>query len=319
MKQLLFRSLFLLFFLLLILNPQTAVSGASAGLLLWFHSIIPSLLPFMILSNLLIALNGLAFFTGLLHPVTSRLFGISKNGSYALFTGLVCGYPMGAKTCADLLLERRVSKEEAQYLLCFTNNPGPAFLSGYLLQNILKNRYPAPPFFLAVYGAPLLFAAVFHLLRGALAITVKKEGGNPPFSPYVPDKGLDFHILDRAIMNGFETVARLGGYIILFSILSAFLKRLESAGLPLKTFLLMATEITTGSHMAGSVNGVFSTEIERGMALCACVSFGGLSGVFQTKSVICDTSLSLSPYIKSKLIISLLSALLYLCACKLCS
>ena len=112
MKQLLFRIFLILFFLLLILNPQTTVSGASAGLLLWFHSIIPSLLPFMILSNLLVALNGISLFTNLFYPLTSRLFGISKNGSYALLAGLVCGYPMGAKACADLLKEqKKVIKE----------------------------------------------------------------------------------------------------------------------------------------------------------------------------------------------------------------
>lgn len=314
MKLFLFRLCFVLFFLLLMLHPQTTVSGASAGLLLWFHSIIPSLLPFMIFSNLLVALNGISLFTKILHPFTSRLFGISEHGSYALLAGFVCGYPMGAKTCADLLSKKQISREEAQYILCFANNPGPSFLSGYILQNVLKNRFLAPPFFLSVYGAPLLYAAILHLIGKR---RTKKEGGIPPFSPFLSSEGLDFGILDHAIMNGFETVTRLGGYIILFSILSAFLIKPEWISLPIKTLLLSVAEITTGSHFIGSTN-LFHTAIEQGMAICACISFGGLSGIFQTKSVTRGTSLSLLPYIESKLIISLLSALLYLCIC-LCS
>ncbi len=310
MKQLVMRIFLVLFFVLLILNPQVTVSGASTGLLLWFHSIIPSLLPFMILSNLLVSLNGISLFTGLLHPITGRLFDISQNGSYALFTGLVCGYPMGAKTCADLLKERRISREESQYLLCFSNNPGPAFISGYILQNVLADRYPALPYFLSVYGAPILFAVFLHLIAGFPKI--KKEGSHPPFSPFLPDSRLDFGLLDRSIMNGFETVTRLGGYIILFSILSAFLLKLDFLSLYIKALLLGITEMTTGSHFIGSTGPLFPLPAGKGMAICACVSFGGLSGIFQTKSVISDTSLSLMPYIGSKIIISLLSALLYL-------
>ena len=311
MKHLLFRLCFVLFFLLLMLYPQTTVSGASTGLLLWFHSIIPSLLPFMILSNLLVALNGISLFTKLLHPFTSHLFGISEQGSYALLTGFVCGYPMGAKTCADLLSKKQISREEAQYLLCFANNPGPSFLSGYILQNVLKNHFAAPPFFLSVYGAPLIFAAILHLFGKR---RTKKEGGTPPFSPFLSSEGLDFGMVDRAIMNGFETVTRLGGYIILFSILSAFLMTPEWISLPIKALLLSVAEITTGSYFIGS-SSLFHSAAGQGMAICACISFGGLSGIFQTKSVIRSTSLSLLPYMGSKLIISLLSAILYLCIC----
>lgn len=319
MKRLLLRILLILFFLFMIANPQLAVSGASTGLLLWFHSIIPSLLPFMILSNLLVSLNGISLFTGLLHPITKRLFCISKNGSYALLTGLVCGYPMGAKTCSDLLKARQISKQEAQYLLCFVNNPGPAFLAGYILQELLKGKWLAAPYFFSVYGAPLLFAACLHGFTFARnikpgmhkRIQKKEEGLSPSFSPYRPDATLDFNLLDRAIMDGFSTVTRLGGYIILFSILSAFLMEAGFLSLNLKILLTAATEITTGSRLLCAC-GIPGNGILLGMAVCACVSFGGISGIFQTKSVISDTSLSLLPYIGSKLLISLLSALLYL-------
>lgn len=302
MKQLLIRILLILFFLVLMLNPEITVAGATNGLLLWFHSVIPSLLPFMILSNLLVSLNGIALFTTVIGPVTKKLFGISSNGSYALLTGFICGYPMGAKTCADLLTEKKISKKEAQYLLCFVNNPSPAFISSYLLQNVLGKTAPALPFYIAVYGAPLLAAILF---RGILGNTKKEEQGSP-FLPFFPARGVNFTILDHAIMNGFETATKLGGYIIMFSILSALLMNLHFLSLPVKAFLLAATEITTGINFLGTLTGDI-----KNMAICACVSFGGLSGLFQTKSVINEAHLKLFPYILSKLGISLLSAVIY--------
>lgn len=310
MKQLFARVFLILFFILLMCNPQITVSGATTGLLLWFHSIIPSLLPFMILSNLLVALNGITLFTTLLKPLTSRLFGISQNGSYALLAGFICGYPMGAKTCADLLLEKKISKKEAQYLLCFVNNPGPAFISGYVLQNILQGSYQALPFFLAIYGAPLLVAVCLRFFFK----NVKKEGQSLPFLPFLSTKGVDFNILDRAIMNGFETATKLGGYIILFSIVSAFLINQKFLNLPAKAFLLALTEITTGVNFLGGFHEILQNEYIN-PAICACVSFGGLSGLFQTKSVISETSLQMLPYVLSKLVISVLSAILYRVCC----
>lgn len=304
MKQLFVRMILILFFLLLMLNPQTTVSGASTGLLLWFHSIIPSLLPFMILSNLLVSLNGISLFTAFLSPLTSWLFGISRNGSYALLTGFICGYPMGAKTCADLIREKKISSSEGQYLLGFVNNPGPAFITGYILQNILDSQYPALPFLLSIYGAPFFMALILKLFPGRRPS--KKEGKSLPFSPFLPAKGVNFNILDEAIMDGFETATRLGGYIILFSILSAFIAKQELLALPVKAVLLSATEITTGIHFLGSNSGEY-----RNMAICACASFGGLSGLFQTKSVISDTPLRLLPYMADKLCISILAAVFY--------
>ena len=71
------------------------------------------------------------------------------------------------------------------------------------------------------------------------------------------------------------------------------------------------TEITTGSQFISTAS-LYNATLKNAM-LCACISFGGLSGIFQTKSVISDTSLNLLFYIGSKFFISLLSALLYLC------
>lgn len=311
MKQLFVRMILILFFFLLMFNPQITVAGATTGLLLWFHSVIPSLLPFMILSNLLVSLDGITLFTTIIRPFTSRLFGISQNGSYALLAGFICGYPMGAKTCADLLSEKKISKDEAQYLLCFVNNPGPAFISGYVLQNVLQGSCQAMPFFLAIYAAPLLGGIILSaLMSGGFCQNVKKEGQSLPFSPFLPTKGVDFSILDRAIMNGFETATKLGGYIILFSIVSAFLVNQKILNLPAKAFFLGLTEITTGVNFLGGFYGILSDEYIN-PAICACVSFGGLSGLFQTKSVISETSLRIFPYVLSKLGISLLSAILY--------
>lgn len=307
MKKIFGSLFFACVFLFMLCNPKTTVSGAQTGLLLWFHSIIPALLPFMILSSLMVATNAISFFTFFLGPIANKIYGISSNGSYALFAGLLCGYPMGAKTCADLVQKQKISQAEAQYLLCFTNNPSPAFVISYICDSVLKTPTTLP-FLLAIYTAPLLAGFIYHIFQHTKYKEEKKT-----FFPYLPNRSFDLTLVDNAIMNSFETVTKLGGYIILFSILASFIKNLDSRIIhePLRYFLLALTEISTGIHYLGNSILKNSHLPIKEMAICACVSFGGLSGIAQTKSILKNTSLSILPYISSKLLISILSAILF--------
>ena len=85
----------LLFFLLT--NPVQASQASAAGLMLWFETLVPVLLPFFILSSLLIALDGVSCFTRFLYPVFHRVFGCSREGCFCLAAGFLCGFPTGAR------------------------------------------------------------------------------------------------------------------------------------------------------------------------------------------------------------------------------
>ena len=54
MKRFLFLLPFLIMLSFLLLFPDTSFTCAASGLMLWFETLLPSLLPFMIISNLLI-------------------------------------------------------------------------------------------------------------------------------------------------------------------------------------------------------------------------------------------------------------------------
>ena len=83
-------------------------------------------------------------------------------------------------------------------------------------------------------------------------------------------------------MGCLESMVRIGGYILAFSILAAYIRRLSPLPAPWNACLLGVTEITTGVHAIKlSLTGPALAG-----ALAFCASFGGLSGVFQTKSVL---------------------------------
>lgn len=153
--------------LALVTLPQETSEAAREGLALCYNAVIPSLFPFFILSSLLVEL-GLASGLGrVLEKLMRPLFGVSGAGASALALGLVGGYPVGARTALELYETRQCSKEEAERLLCFCNNCGPAFLLGVVGAGVFQN--PAVGLLLcAVHiASALLVGVLFRLLRPA--------------------------------------------------------------------------------------------------------------------------------------------------------
>ena len=119
----------LLLLVFLLMFPQKSLYAAREGMKLWLNTLIPTLLPFLILTGILLHTNTIE---KILKPFAffwKTCFGLSPWGAYAFLTGMLCGYPMGAKIAADLYKNGRISKREAHYLLTFSNNPSPVFLT----------------------------------------------------------------------------------------------------------------------------------------------------------------------------------------------
>ena len=127
-------------FFTMLLFPETVFRGACDGLLLWYQILIPTLFPYLIVTGLLLKTDGAAIVSRLLFRPFHLLFGTSFYGSFAVLSGFLCGYPMGAKIIADLLLQGKISLEEASYLLSFCNNASPSFVITFLVLNTIHQK-----------------------------------------------------------------------------------------------------------------------------------------------------------------------------------
>ena len=90
-------------FLLMLCYPKEVFNGASEGLLLWFQILFPTLFPFLLITDLLMATGGIRMISKVLSVPFGILFRVSGEGSFAVVAGFLCGYPMGAKITADLI------------------------------------------------------------------------------------------------------------------------------------------------------------------------------------------------------------------------
>ncbi len=278
--------------------PGEALELSKAGLMLWFYTLLPSLLPFLILSGFLIH-------TGFLPPLLVKAkkfwktcFGLSPMGGYALLMGILCGYPMGAKTTGDLYRNGQISKAEASYLLSFSNYPGPSFVAAYICTELLGNPGLVLPTFGLLYVSGFLSSLPFRL---AYKKNSRQNRNKQEFSLYAAEKAPGAlplgEALDASIMNSFTSITKLGGYIILFSVLQGILRRLLAAFPRLCCLVLGFTELSTGISALAQTGLGFSGIYP---LILAFTSFGGLCIAFQTKSMLSGTDLSLVPYLKGK-------------------
>ena len=131
-KKLIFLCI-LIFIVYILFFPQDAVTAAADGLVLWYERVLPSLLPFAILSNILIYSGFTGYLVKLLYPLLRLILPASRNGSFVLLSGFLFGFPMGSKNCAEMLKCGQLEYQEAEILFMVTNNISPVFISSYIL------------------------------------------------------------------------------------------------------------------------------------------------------------------------------------------
>lgn len=279
-------------FLFLLFFPKSAVNAAKQGLQLWFYTVLPTLLPFIILSTIIRKLQLVRLITAVFSPIAKKLFSISNNGTYVMLIGFLCGYPMGAKMTGDFVRDGELSVEEGQYLLLFTNNVSPIFVMSFLAEDSLHCSHLLPFLLGVIYGVPLLMALIVSPFykRKCGAFALPHEGGVPESINF------SWNVIDESIENGLVTITKLGGYMILFAIITCMLSLLPVSGW-CKLVLNSICEITWG---IGSVSAAGISLEQKLLLLLPAVCFGGISCIAQTNSMIQGTQLSIRKYIVAK-------------------
>ncbi len=302
MKKILYIIILISFLIYILAFPGESVKAASIGLSLWYENMLPTLLPFSILSYILIHSGILDQSARWIHKFLKHVFPISSAGIYPLIAGLLFGFPMGSKITADLVQSKKMSKEEGQRLFCVCNNISPVFISSFILNESLHTPQLRLASLLILYAPPLALYMIWNRHKQYLAPMERTDLSKKTTS-------MSFQIIDAGIMNGFETLAKLGGYIIMFAILAQMTTLLPIRSPILKCMLIGFTEITNGIAYTAKLGLQFSLKYPLMMAYTA---FGGLSGFAQTASMVKDCGFSMTPYLQMKLLVTAISFILAL-------
>lgn len=295
------------------MNPGGALEASRQGILTWFNQILPALLPFTILSSVFIKSNFMQSIP-MRHP---NLLAVVIT----LVCGFFFGFPIGAKLSSDFYAQKLLSRRQATILCVCANNFSFMYTFGYVLPTLFEGQDLQLRTCVILYGIPLVSAFLLLVLcefadhrrlsanRTSSASTCLPHDCDiltatelhPPHQDIktTPRFQLDMQIIDAGIISGFETLIKICGYIVLFSLIAHI-----AAG----SLLLGNLEITNGIQILSETAMQPPYKF-----ICAIqlLSFGGLSGLAQTASIIGATGLSVLSYCLGKVILSLL---LTLCA-----
>lgn len=171
----------LLSILALMLFPTQSVEAAKSGLELCGNVIIPSLFPFFVLSGLLVEMGLVKHLGKLLQPVMGPLFNVDGSCAAAFALGFIGGYPVGAVTAINLYKKGWCSKSEAERLLAFCNNSGPAFILGVVGAGIFSSSLIGIVLYLAHILSSVLVGTLFrsHGANKEIAKSVSSQAEAP--------------------------------------------------------------------------------------------------------------------------------------------
>ena len=295
--------------------PQEAMEAAREGLRLCYNVILPSLFPFFVLSALVVDL-GLAGYIGrALEGIMRPLFNVPGACASAFALGFVGGYPVGARTALSLYQKGMCTKTEAERLLAFCNNSGPAFILGVVGAGVFASSKVGLLLYLAHAAASVCVGFLFRFY--------KREGKRRErrASPTFEAERITV-AFTGAIKNSFLSTLNICAFVVFFTVvikllflsgllpglagvLGALLSPLGFSTQWAERLLTGLIELTSGVWTltgAGTMSGKLS------MA-AFLLGWAGLSVHCQVLSFIGGSGLSVKTYIGGKLLHGGLSAL----------
>ena len=319
LKKLFFPLIFVTFTFCLLIFSKSNLPAIKSGLSLWANSVVPSLFPFFVATELLQYTNLIDYLGVFLNNCMKPLFNVRGEGSFAFIMGIISGYPIGAKIASSFRRNNICSKEECERLLSFTNNSGPLFIIGTVGILMFKNT---------TIGVLLFITHILACISVGIIFRFWKRNGNS--KPYVDTKNytvsnskeaVNFsnlgEVLANSITSSISTIFLIGGFVVIFSsIISIFnasgiVEIIKHVFTPLadhfnidpnfiSSLFTGFLEITNG---ISSISNIACKKLSINIILTAfLLGFGGISVLLQVLSITSKTDLSIKPYIFGKLL-----------------
>ncbi|MDF0725302.1 sporulation integral membrane protein YlbJ [Cytobacillus sp. S13-E01] len=320
----------------LITYPQESLEASKIGLSMWWEVVFPSLLPFFIVSEMLIGFGVVKFIGVLLEPLMRPLFRVPGVGGFAWAMGMASGFPAGAKITARLRQEKQITAIEAERLVSFTNASNPLFIFGAIAVGFFGNPNLGIILALSHYLGNFCVGLIMRF-HGPYDKKSIKE--NSKVLPSLPEAFKALHhtrlndkrpigkLLGDAVITSIQTLLMIGGFIILFSVFNRLLLLinitdaiaffttyfLQLFNLPADLSIPLISgifEITLGSKLTSQET---QTQLLHQLIITSFIlGFSGFSIHAQVASILADTDIRFKPFFFARILQGFLSSIIAL-------
>ncbi|KXZ39617.1 sporulation integral membrane protein YlbJ [Alkalithermobacter thermoalcaliphilus JW-YL-7 = DSM 7308] len=311
----------------IVVFPQDSLDAAYLGLKIWFNTLVPALLPFLIGSGLLIRLKVVDLIGIFLEPITQFVFRVSGKGAFAFVMSIISGYPVGIKIVSELREKNLISKYEGQRLSSFCSTSGPLFVIGAVGIGMFKNPVIGYMILISHYLSALTVGIIFRGYGKKYNETykinwnIKNAVKNLVYDNMNCKKGF-FCIFGECINDSINTILNVGGFIVVFSVVFRILTITNFIDFITYFFVLILSKFNVSKELIYAfISGLFEITIGCNniasitdvslifkISLCAfLVSFSGISIIAQACSFLNKTDINTYTYILSKFMQGIIS------------
>lgn len=316
-----------IFVLLIIFFPDEAFRASLQGITVWWKYVFPALLPFFILLELAAGFGVMHGVGSLLDPFMRLLFRLPGTSGWALVTGSIGGFPTGAKAVAELRLQGHLTRDQGERLLAMSHFASPALILIVIASAFLGDPSLGLLLVIVHYAAGLIIGALWpHKAplpqgqRPARPLAVMK-------SAHERDGRTFGKLLGDAVITSVNGLMIVGGYIVMFAVILHVISmtRLPDA---LAAAVQAVVPGTVGDLLQAAVRpvliglfephlGAFAWSEASGLpaiwqaaGIAALLGWGGLSAHAQMRALTQETDLRYGPFLRARLLHSVLAAVL---------
>ncbi|MGN0452189.1 MAG: hypothetical protein ACI4GZ_00120 [Ruminococcus sp.] len=284
----------------LLVFPTECRNGATNGVFLCLQVLIPSLFPYMIVSDFAVSSRLLSHTPRAIGFLCKKLFALPKEASGIILLALIGGFPVGAKGIKALWDNGHINRTEAERMAMFCVASGPGFTVTYLGAVMMRNIKLGYILLVSQTVSVLLLGLLARLLRKEKAFANNISNNTAQKDKCIGQKDSLLSALLGSVASAIKASALMCGLVVLFSAFCEVYLRLTESIVPARPFVAML-EITTGTKVL--------CEGYSPVLLAFCCGFGGLCVHMQIFSILGKIKISKIKFCFFRLMQGVLSAL----------
>ncbi|QAT42811.1 hypothetical protein [Aminipila luticellarii] len=289
--------------LVMVIFPEVTLLSAQKGIAIWANNILPAMLPFFICANFM---NGIGV-TRYLNP-----------SCFAFSLSVLSGYPMGAKIIGDMGRSGYIPSVECRRLISFCSTSGPAFIVGAVGASMIGSNTSGSIIAIAHFGGALLNGLLFSMLADVFSKdyrTYKSKKSKKRQTVVKTDFNNNYlEAFTNSIITSLKSLGIILAYIVMFMMITDMIQLLGLLkGITHVYYVGMIKGIFEMTVGCSSISGTMAIPLAYKTIGCSIlISFGGLSIIGQSMSMLQGTKVSFSYLLLVKIFHSIFAGILAL-------
>ena len=296
MKKIINLTPFIILIFLILINSYQIMESIRFSFSLCINNLFPSLIPFMLISNILINYNFIDDLSDILKIVMTKLFKVNKNCSFAFIMSILSGSPSNAKYLKDLKDNNLIDDIDIQKSLNFCHFTNPIFIIGTIGITFLNNKKLGLIILISHFTSSFIIGLLNKTRKNIKKIGLSIEKNQNTF----------ISILKDSINSTIDTLFLILGVITTCIIITTIINNIFNINNNYK-FLFGLLEITQGLKYLSLSN--LNTNIKT-IISSFLISFGGFCIHAQVFSILNNKKIRYIPYLISRIIHGILSSII---------